>query len=244
MKCIIHFSLVIFLLMLPASVRAQRSDTASFHATDIIAPTVLAASGIGIHYFAHDSWDIAVKERVYGIRAQRKSFKIDDYVQYVPAALDLGLGLFGVEAQNPFGKRLVEGSVAYLGAFVLTWSGKIAFGTLRPSGANRNSFPSGHSSVAFTGAELVRIEYGWGWGAGAYALAASVAGLRIYNNRHWLSDVLLGAGVGILSANIGKWLLEPACDLVGISEKGTTLSLCPSVDPFSGSLVTCLAVRF
>lgn len=54
------------------------------------------------------------------------------------------------------------------------------------------------------GAELVRIEYGGWYGAGAYAVAAGVGFMRMYNGRHWLHDVVAGAGVGILSARIGE----------------------------------------
>ena len=60
------------------------------------------------------------------------------------------------------------------------------------------------------GAELVRIEYGedYPWLAvGAYTIATATGALRVYNNHHWLSDVVAGAGVGILSARIGYWLL-------------------------------------
>ena len=60
---------------------------------------------------------------------------------------------------------------------------------------------------SFTGAELVRMEYGWGWGAGAYAVATAVAAMRWYNDRHWLNDVIGGAGFGILAANIAYWVL-------------------------------------
>ena len=41
----------------------------------------------------------------------------------------------------------------------------------------------------------------------AYAVAITVGALRIYNDRHWITDVLGGVGIGILSARIGYWLL-------------------------------------
>ena len=77
----------------------------------------------------------------------------------------------------------------------------------RPDSGARNSFPSGHTATVFLGAELMRIEYGGWWGAGAYAVAATTALMRIYNGRHWTSDVLAGAAIGILSADIGYWLM-------------------------------------
>lgn len=53
---------------------------------------------------------------------------------------------------------------------------------------------SGHTATVFIGAELVRIEYGGWYGAGAYTIATGVAFMRMYNGRHWLHDVVAGAG--------------------------------------------------
>lgn len=39
-----------------------------------------------------------------------------------------------------------------------------------------------------------------------YAVAAGVGAMRVYNNKHWCSDILAGAGIGILSASIMYWL--------------------------------------
>ena len=109
----------------------------------------------------------------------------------------------------------------------------------RPDGSDAKSFPSGHTGTAFAGAELVRREYGWGWGSAAYAVATATAVMRMYNNKHWFSDVLMGAGVGILSANIGYWLREPCKDLLGIQT-----SVAPSIDTVSGALCAQLTLNF
>ena len=72
-----------------------------------------------------------------------------------------------------------------------------------------NSFPSGHTYIAFVGAETLRKEYGeeYPWLAVAgYAVATLVGTMRIYNDRHWAGDVLAGAGLGILSVNITYWI--------------------------------------
>ena len=55
--------------------------------------------------------------------------------------------------------------------------------------------------------DLIREEYGAAYGIAAYGVATGVAFLRLYNGRHWLNDVIAGAGVGILSARIGYWML-------------------------------------
>lgn len=82
---------------------------------------------------------------------------------------------------------------------------------MRPDETTRNSFPSGHTATAFLGAELLRREY-WNvspWiGVAGYAVAAGTGFFRMYNNRHWFTDVIAGAGVGvgILSVEAAYWL--------------------------------------
>ncbi len=81
------------------------------------------------------------------------------------------------------------------------------------------------------GAELVRMEYGnkiYGWSA--YAIAGSVAFLRIYNNRHWLNDVIAGAGVGILSARIGYWLLPLNQKIFKLNNSQRLITAIPTYD--------------
>ena len=56
------------------------------------------------------------------------------------------------------------------------------------------------------GAELVRQEYGTWYGLAAYTVATAIGVSRIYNDRHWASDVVAGAGFGVLSAKVGYWL--------------------------------------
>ena len=94
------------------------------------------------------------------------------------------------------------------------------------------------------GAELVREEYGMGYGLGAYAVATSIAFLRMYNNRHWLNDVIGGAGVGILSARIGYWLLPWESRLFGWDKKKTAISVTPSYQPEDKSLGMAVLVQF
>lgn len=65
--------------------------------------------------------------------------------------------------------------------------------------------------MAFTGAELLRREYGkeYPWVAVAgYAVAVLVGAMRVYNNRHWVGDVLAGAGIGIASVTLVYWALD------------------------------------
>ena len=111
--------------------------------------------------------------------------------------------------------------------FTLVVNGGIKYlaGVERPNGANSQSFPSGHTATAFLGAELVRLEYGPWWGLAAYSFALYTGIMRVYHNRHWTTDVLAGAGFGILGANIGYWLLPYERKLFGVDAKKSKLNI-------------------
>jgi membrane-associated phospholipid phosphatase len=71
---------------------------------------------------------------------------------------------------------------------------------------NRSSFPSGHTSTAFAAAAAVTAETGRWWpkstmivGPLMYGGASLVGMSRMYHNRHWGSDVMLGAAIGTFS---------------------------------------------
>lgn len=69
----------------------------------------------------------------------------------------------------------------------------------RPDQSNHKSFPSGHSASAFATAGVLHRHYGWKLGLPATVVAAYVATARVHDNRHYLSDVIFGAAIGIAS---------------------------------------------
>ena len=246
------------LILAPGVASAQQKSSldstflvksSAFRATDLIAPGVLIGSGLSIHYFAHDTWDVSVHDWAQKLRGDNPERKFDNYLQYLPLAMDLGMGLVGVDAKRGFVDRTIESSLAHLSLGVVSWTCKKAFHTLRPNEVDYRSFPSGHTDLVFLSAELVRMEYGWGWGGVAYASAATVAFMRLYNNWHWFSDVVFGAGIGILTAHIGEWLLEPTKNLFGIrtTDWGNGRAkavVAPSLDPVSGAMCATFALNF
>ena len=222
-----------------------------FRAGQIIAPAALIAGGMGIHYFAHDSWDAEIRDGVLRSTEGREIPRIDDYVQYAPMTMHLALGLAGAKCRLGFMDRLMESLLAHAVCGAIAWPSKQLFHTLRPNGYNYQSFPSGHTSFVFTGAELMRIDYSWGWGLAGYGVAAGVGFSRIWRNWHWLSDVLFGAGIGILSANAGSWLLQPVKDLLGIDWSRISLGggrivygAVPTLDPFTRTAILQFSMVF
>lgn len=136
-------------------------------------------------------------------------FTIDDFSQYAPIAAVYGLDLLGVKGKHDAIDQTIILATAYTLMGVSVNSLKTITKVERPDGSSRNSFPSGHTATAFMGAELLRREY-WDvspWiGVAGYAVAAGTGFFRMYNNRHWLTDVIAGAGIGILSVEAAYWL--------------------------------------
>lgn len=179
----------------------------TFNAKQIILPTSLFAAGaLGTFLKPYKDLNVMIRDKVSDMRGNHKT-KIDDYAQYLPTAAHLFLGLTRIPHQNTFLQRISIDATSAISLTILTNVLKYTFREKRPDSSARNSFPSGHTATAFMGAELMRIEYGPYWGLGGYCVATAVGLLRIYNGRHWLNDVIAGAGIGILSARIGFWML-------------------------------------
>ena len=119
---------------------------------------------------------------------------------------ELGLvALAGVESRNDRINTLLiiaKGEAIMLAS---TFAVKYLRGETRPNMSDNLSFPSGHTAQAFLAASIVHTEFRdksqW-YGVGAYTIATSVAALRMINDKHWQSDVVAGAGFGILSAHL------------------------------------------
>ena len=81
---------------------------------------------------------------------------------------------------------------------ILTQGLKFGVGRTRPDGTS-HSFPSGHTSSSFATATVLQRYFGWKVGVPAYALASYVGASRMQANRHYASDVIFGAALGIVS---------------------------------------------
>ena len=129
----------------------------------------------------------------------------DDYLQYGPAVAWAGLSLAGVTGRSQPIDRALIGVLAYGISSGVVLGLKHTTHELRPDGSNYFSLPSGHTANAFTGASLLDREFRevspW-VPIGGYAMATSTGILRMTNDKHWLSDVLVGAGIGLLSTEV------------------------------------------
>ena len=86
-------------------------------------------------------------------------------------------------------------------SFVVTHTIKRVVNKERPNGGDF-SFPSGHTSAAFTGAAFIDYKYGLKYGLPAYMLASFVGWSRVHANKHDYIDVLGGIIVGVVCVEL------------------------------------------
>jgi membrane-associated phospholipid phosphatase len=93
-------------------------------------------------------------------------------------------------------KGLAQLAESYASAMAVVYVLKPLVDRTRPDGGAQ-SFPSGHATSAFAGAAFLQRRYGWALGVPAYAVASYVGYSRVEAKRHYTSDVVAGAAIGI-----------------------------------------------
>lgn len=227
----------IFLCCTSFEVQAQNADTVAyreeqqFKLKKIIIPAALITFGAisGNDGDGIDIFNQELKEEV-GEHIDQK-ITIDDFSQYAPMVAVYGLNLMGARGRNRFKERTIILATSYLIMGTSVGILKSATHIKRPDGSSNNSFPSGHTATAFMGAEFLWQEYKttsiW-YGIAGYTVAAGTGMFRVYNNRHWLTDVAAGAGIGMLSTKISYWL-QPFIQnkVLKMNKKKTTAMFAP-----------------
>ena len=235
---------IAFLFLLPRATSAQenvpelreRTDTAQVCPAYVKwgVPALLVTYGVAARF---NETPLRRFDKYVGKKVDEhihRRYSVDDYLQYAPAVFAFGLDFVpGVDSRHNLRDRtlLLASSYVITGAVVTSMKGTIS--VWRPNRSADNSFPSGHTAVAFTGAHLLYKEYKdrspW-IGVGGYVAAAATGVLRVVNKRHWVSDVAAGAGIGILSVEAAYLMLPVWHRLLGIGDGGECMAFLPSVN--------------
>jgi membrane-associated phospholipid phosphatase len=223
----IQRTLLLLLLSLPALIQAQVPASQDTVATSTAGPTkarekfpwkglIVPAALTGYGFAAIHSGSLQqvnkdIQKSIW-FDNPHGQVKLDDYFRFVPAVAVYGLNLAGVKGKNDLRDRtlLLTLSAIIMGGTTYTLKHTIKEPSLgNPDSLAYNYFPSGHTATAFMAAEFMWQEYHerspW-YGVAGYAFAAATGYLRLYNNQHWFSDVVAGAGIGIGSTKLAYWI--------------------------------------
>lgn len=174
----------------------------------------IAALGIGtlattIIYLDHHNLDGQARDKALFRQPFGRYGAVGEVIGwgYLNGLYILGHGLHGYFTKNA--KSLERGEMMSSASFFTLTSTaiiKASWRRARPQfKEEEDSFPSGHSSMAFAFASLVTMEHGYAWGIPAHLAALGIAYSRVNDGRHWLSDIVAGATIGA-SYGIGVYL--------------------------------------
>ncbi len=175
--------------------------------TKRIIPVALIATGF---LLSASDFEKSVQKDLRNAVGNDFSFSMDDYTRYAPVVQLFAADILGAKSKNHWfdqTRNLIVSSIISNGASTIL---KKEIYKERPGGldygsTHANSFPSGHTTTAFTTATVLYEEFIDTkpiLAYSGYAFAIATGGLRMMNNAHYLSDVLVGAGIGILATRL------------------------------------------
>ncbi len=172
----------------------------------------------------------------------RTNTDIDDYIQYAPIAILYISDLLGAKHRNNAFNQTKYLIISELTTSLITGSLKRLTHSTRPNG-NPLAFPSGHTSQAFTGATVLFQEtkdYCLPLAYSGYLFSTATGILRVTNNKHWVSDVLVGAGIGILVTNL-VYYFEPLknWDPFKLNDRA---AIVPEIDLYSSTYLVSVSI--
>lgn len=162
---------------------------------------------------------------------------LDDWFQYVPIGQMYLADIAGGESVNSWFDQSKYLLVSEIIMEVTVRSLKAITDVTRPDGSP-HSYPSGHTTQAFVSATLLWKEYHDSaplYALSGYGFAIATGVLRMTNNRHWLPDVVTGAGLGILIVNF-VYLVEPFKGWQPFGNK-SEIDIYPVAGPASAGMV-------
>lgn len=214
------------------SIQVKTNNNIKFNYKQLVIPTVLIGYGL-ISLESHQLLSFNTEIRKEVKEHIDDKLTIDDFSQYAPLVSIYAIDALGIKSKNNFKDKAIITATSYLIMGLAINTLKKTSVSERPDGTSTNSFPSGHTATAFMGAELLYQEYKeksiW-YGISGYVVATGTGIFRIYNNRHWLSDVLAGAGIGILSTKFAYWLHPTISKLFNKKQSNIRTTFIPFYD--------------
>ncbi len=152
-----------------------------------------------------DSTKYGLQDLVRSVVSDTFRTRVDDWLLWGPIPIMYAADLFKVPAKNTVWNQTKFLIISEAGTAAITWGLKLALPIKRPNNGTPNSYPSGHTSQAFCQSQVLFNEFRETaplLAASGFLFSVPVATLRVLNNRHWVPDVLLGAGIAMLVTNL------------------------------------------
>lgn len=136
-----------------------------------------------------------------------------------------GIWLWGNKYQKAYEVHAAQAQIETLVATgIVTFVLKGATKRDRPDNSDKYSFPSGHTSTMAASAMSLTEFYGWKIGVPMFALTALTAVSRMSEDRHWFSDTVAGASLGIYFGHAFSRLhLTKAGQVSGVNYRPPTI---------------------
>lgn len=134
----------------------------------------------------------------------------DTCLKWAPLVAFVASDLFRNEIKKELTQDIIKAAVGELIVKATVQPLKTIYKRRRPDG-DKESFPSSHTATSFLGSELLRqkcSEEHFAVACSGFAVSVGAAALRLYHNRHWFSDVVCGAAIGVLSARLSRKLVD------------------------------------
>ena len=174
----------------------------AYSITSVLVIIIIIAFLIGNNFIVE--WIMSVNIAIKNLRNEffpSFSTDIDDYLQFVPALLLLGLKFSGYKGDMDNKRFALFFLIATAVTQIIIYALKLYISELRPDGSDTLSAPSGHTATAFMIATMLYLQYNkrsfW-YTIFGYSCATAVGLMRVLNNRHWIFDVIVGASLGII----------------------------------------------
>ncbi|MEN8137185.1 MAG: phosphatase PAP2 family protein [Bacteroidota bacterium] len=192
-----------------------------------ILPTTLIGAGLLIN---NSHFEKNLQTKLRNKVGNEFEYHIDDVTQYIPIVELYLADALKIEAKNHWFDQTKYLLISNTITAAITHGLKHSISKVRPNGSADNSFPSGHTSFAFTNATVLYNEFSSTsplLAYSGYAFATTTGVFRMINNKHWFSDVLVGAGIGILVTNL-VYYFEPLKSFNPFKNK-ENISLIPQI---------------
>ncbi|MBF2707011.1 phosphatase PAP2 family protein [Flavobacterium soyangense] len=247
MKLKIPFiAIVLIFTIQAANAQTDSLTTKPKQKTTLLKTTVLPISLItGGLLISGSAFEKSFQESVRNSVGEDFSTSVDNYTRYAPIVELYAADALGIKAKNHWFDQTKNLTLSIIITDFITFKIKKISNKTRPNGnGNPDSMPSAHTSSSFTNATVLYQEFKDTsplLAYSGYGFAATTGALRITNNAHWLSDVLVGAGIGMLVTNV-IYYFDPIIKWNPF-KKTDNITLLPEIDNNRYGFYLCVRIK-